>query len=34
MVHQTTKDLKKRGKVVDDVSYPTYTDRPGMPTVV
>ena len=34
MVHQTTKDLKKWGKVVDDVTYPTYTDRPGMPTVV
>ncbi|KAJ4364148.1 hypothetical protein N0V83_009603 [Neocucurbitaria cava] len=33
MVHQTTKDLKKWGKVVDDVAYPTYTDRPGMPTV-
>ncbi|KAF2848480.1 glycoside hydrolase family 93 protein [Plenodomus tracheiphilus IPT5] len=33
MVHQTTTDLKKWGKVIDDVKYPTYTDRPGMPTV-
>jgi hypothetical protein len=33
MVHQTTKDLKTWGPVVDDVAYPTYTDRPGMPTV-
>jgi hypothetical protein len=33
MVHQTTKDFKSWGKVVDDVVYPTYTDRPGMPTV-
>ncbi|KAF2439900.1 glycoside hydrolase family 93 protein [Karstenula rhodostoma CBS 690.94] len=33
MVHQTTKDLKKWGPVIDDVTYPTYTDRPGMPTV-
>ncbi|KAF1952941.1 glycoside hydrolase family 93 protein [Byssothecium circinans] len=33
MVHQTSKDLKKWGKVIDDVAYPTYTDRPGMPTV-
>jgi hypothetical protein len=33
MVHQTTKDLKTWGPVVDDVAYPKYTDRPGMPTV-
>lgn len=34
MVHQTTTDLKTWGDVIDDVTYPTYTDRPGMPTVV
>jgi hypothetical protein len=34
MVHQTTTDLKTWGKVVDDVAYPKYTDRPGMPTVI
>ncbi|KAF3934554.1 hypothetical protein ABW19_dt0209196 [Dactylella cylindrospora] len=33
MVHQTTADLRHWGEVVDDVAYPTYTDRPGMPTV-
>lgn len=33
MVHQTTTDLKSWGAVVTDVAYPTYTDRPGMPTV-
>ncbi|KAH7120862.1 hypothetical protein B0J11DRAFT_50903 [Dendryphion nanum] len=33
MVHQTTTDGKTWGPVVDDVAYPTYTDRPGMPTV-
>ncbi|CAI6337866.1 unnamed protein product [Periconia digitata] len=33
MVHQTTTDLKTWGDVIDDVAYPTYTDRPGMPTV-
>jgi hypothetical protein len=33
MVHQTTKNLKTWGPVIDDVAYPTYTDRPGMPTV-
>jgi hypothetical protein len=33
MVHQTTTDLKSWGPVIDDVKYPTYTDRPGMPTV-
>lgn len=34
MVHQTTTDLKNWGAVIDDVAYPTYTDRPGMPTVI
>jgi hypothetical protein len=33
MVHQTTTNLKTWGPIVDDVKYPTYTDRPGMPTV-
>jgi hypothetical protein len=33
MVHQTSSDLKKWGAVVEDVTYPTYTDRPGMPVV-
>ncbi|KAF2263060.1 Oligoxyloglucan reducing end-specific cellobiohydrolase [Lojkania enalia] len=33
MVHQTTTDLKTWGPVIDDVAYPKYTDRPGMPTV-
>lgn len=33
LVHQTSTDLKKWGPVVDDVAYPTYTDRPGMTTV-
>jgi len=33
MVHQTTGDLRTWGPVVVDVAYPTYTDRPGMPTV-
>lgn len=33
MVHQTTTDLKTWGPVIDDVKYPRYTDRPGMPTV-
>ncbi|RMZ68487.1 BNR Asp-box repeat domain [Pyrenophora seminiperda CCB06] len=33
MVHQSTTDLKTWGAVVNDVTYPTYTDRPGMPTV-
>jgi hypothetical protein len=33
MVHQTSTDLKTWGPVIDDVAYPTYTDRPGMPTV-
>lgn len=34
MVHQTTTDLRSWGPVIDDVAYPTYTERPGMPTVV
>ncbi|KAJ5937645.1 hypothetical protein N7454_003987, partial [Penicillium verhagenii] len=33
LVHQVSSDLKKWGPVVNDVAYPTYTDRPGMPTV-
>jgi hypothetical protein len=33
MVHQVTNDLKNWGPVVEDVTYPTYTDRPGMPVV-
>jgi hypothetical protein len=33
LVHQTTTDLKKWATPVDDVAYPTYTDRPGMTTV-
>jgi hypothetical protein len=33
MVHQTSTDLKNWGPVIDDVAYPNYTDRPGMPTV-
>lgn len=33
MVHQVSTDLKKWGPVVEDVTYPTYTDRPGMPVV-
>ncbi|KAI0008748.1 glycoside hydrolase family 93 protein [Xylariaceae sp. FL0662B] len=33
LVHQTTEDLKNWGPVVDDVAYPAYTARPGMPTV-
>ncbi|KAI1851985.1 hypothetical protein JX265_008209 [Neoarthrinium moseri] len=31
LVHQTTTDLVNWSDVVDDVAYPTYTDRPGMP---
>ena len=31
--HQTTRDLKHWSAPVDDVAYPTYTDRPGMTTV-
>jgi hypothetical protein len=33
MVHQTTKDLKSWGSVIDDVTAPNYWQRPGMPTV-
>ncbi|KAI0181769.1 glycoside hydrolase family 93 protein [Hypoxylon sp. FL1284] len=33
LVHQTSADLKSWGPVVDDVAYPTYSQRPGMPTV-
>ncbi|KAI0598778.1 Sialidase [Biscogniauxia sp. FL1348] len=33
MVHQASADLRAWGPVVDDVAYPTYTDRPGMPTL-
>ncbi|EPS34369.1 putative exo-alpha-L-1,5-arabinanase [Penicillium oxalicum 114-2] len=33
LVHQVSTDLKSWGPVVDDVAYPTYTDRPGMPIV-
>ena len=33
LVHQTTTDSKDWSKVVDDVAYPKYTDRPGMPTL-
>ncbi|KAK1573301.1 BNR/Asp-box repeat protein [Colletotrichum navitas] len=31
--HQTTKDLKNWSDVVIDVTYPRYTDRPGMPFI-
>lgn len=33
MVHQTTKDGKTWGPVVNDVRYDVYTARPGMPVV-
>jgi hypothetical protein len=33
LVRQTSSDLKKWGAVIEDVTYPTYTDRPGMPVV-
>jgi hypothetical protein len=33
MVHQTSSDLKTWGPVVEDVTAPRYTDRPGMPTI-
>ncbi|KAK8049890.1 BNR/Asp-box repeat protein [Apiospora phragmitis] len=34
LVHQTSADLRVWDTaLVDDVAYPTYTDRPGMPTV-
>ncbi|KAJ1338449.1 sialidase-1 [Microdochium nivale] len=31
--HQTSTDLRTWSPPVQDVAYPTYTDRPGMPTV-
>ncbi|KAH8648389.1 glycoside hydrolase family 93 protein [Xylariales sp. PMI_506] len=31
--HQESKDLRTWSDVITDVAYPTYTDRPGMPTV-
>ncbi|MDQ0584569.1 RICIN domain-containing protein [Streptomyces rishiriensis] len=33
VVHQVTTDLRTWGPVVDDVAMPTYSQRPGMPTV-
>ena len=33
LVHQTSTDLRTWAAPVDDVAYPTYTDRPGMTTV-
>ncbi|MFG2126182.1 RICIN domain-containing protein [Streptomyces sp. NPDC048751] len=33
IVHQVSTDLRTWGPVVDDVSKPTYADRPGMPVV-
>ncbi|MFE9674214.1 RICIN domain-containing protein [Streptomyces sp. NPDC006259] len=33
IVHQVTTDLRSWGPVVDDVAMPTYSQRPGMPTV-
>ncbi|KAI3327684.1 glycoside hydrolase family 93 protein [Xylariaceae sp. AK1471] len=33
LVHQTTDDLKTWSAVVDDIVYPTYTDRPGLVSV-
>ncbi|KAI1745542.1 glycoside hydrolase family 93 protein [Xylaria scruposa] len=33
LVHQVSTDLKTWGEVITDVAYPTYTDRPGMPTL-
>jgi hypothetical protein len=33
LVHQTSKDLRNWDPPVDDVSYATYTARPGMTTV-
>jgi len=33
LVHQTSRDLLTWEAPVDDVAYPTYTDRPGMTTV-
>ena len=34
LLHSTSKDLLNWSATVDDVHYPTYTDRPGMTTVV
>ncbi|KAL0565689.1 hypothetical protein V5O48_016329, partial [Marasmius crinis-equi] len=33
LVHQVTSDLINWGPVVNDVAQPTYSDRPGMPTI-
>ncbi|MFF7639300.1 RICIN domain-containing protein [Streptomyces canus] len=33
VVHQVSTDARTWGPVVDDVAMPTYSDRPGMPTV-
>ncbi|KAH9908178.1 Sialidase [Xylariomycetidae sp. FL2044] len=33
LVHQTSADLRTWADAVDDVAYPAYTDRPGMPTL-
>lgn len=33
LVHQTSTDALTWGPIVPDVEYPTYTDRPGMPTI-
>jgi len=33
LVHQTSTDLLSWAAVVNDVTYPVYTDRPGMTTV-
>ncbi|MEU2289219.1 sialidase family protein, partial [Streptomyces sp. NPDC013178] len=33
VVHQVSTDVRTWGPVVDDVAMPTYSNRPGMPTV-
>ncbi|WP_435219186.1 RICIN domain-containing protein [Streptomyces sp. bgisy034] len=33
IVHQVSTDVRNWGPVVDDVAMPTYSQRPGMPTV-
>ncbi|MFM9557894.1 MULTISPECIES: RICIN domain-containing protein [Streptomyces] len=33
IVHQVSTDIRTWGPVVDDVAMPTYSQRPGMPTV-
>jgi hypothetical protein len=33
VVHQVSTDIRNWGPVVNDVAMPTYSDRPGMPTV-